>query len=201
MNDTAKPDHEGLFETATEQAGYFTTGQALRHGFSSPLITYHSKSGRFVHVAHGIYRLRDYPSSPMEYLIAAWLRLAPDAVVSHDSALDVLGLSDIIPDQIHLSVPRSRRRLTRQPGVTIHTTKKPLDGAEVISRDGVRLTAPARTIVDVAESGIAPDQVVRATREAVDRGLTTPDLIRKAAQPRGQRVESLIEAALSGNGA
>jgi predicted transcriptional regulator of viral defense system len=201
MNDTAKPDHEGLFETATEQAGYFTTGQALRHGFSSPLITYHSKSGRFVRVAHGIYRLRDYPSSPMEHLIAAWLRLAPDAVVSHDSALDVLGLSDIIPDQIHLSVPRSRRRLTRQPGVTIHTTKKPLDGTEVISRDGVRLTAPARTIVDVAESGIAPDQVVKATREAVDRGLTTPDLIRQAAQPRGQRVERLIEAALSGNGA
>ena len=199
VNDTLKttPDHEGLFETASAQAGYFTTAQALGHGFSSPLITHHARTGRFVRITRGLYRLRDYPSSPREQLIAAWLRLAPDAVVSHESALDLFGLSDVIPDAIHLSVPRTRRRLARQAGVTVHTTKRPLEGADVAVREGVRVTAPDRTIADVAESGTAPEQVVAAARQAIDRGLTTRERLREAARSRGQRVERLIDRALA----
>ena len=198
MNDTlaTRPDHQGLFDTASEQAGYFTTAQALSHRFSSPLITHHARTGRFVRITRGLYRLRDYPTSPREQLIAAWLRLAPDAVVSHESALDLFGLSDIIPNQIHVTVPRTRRRLARQPGVTVHTTKRALEGAEVAIREGVRVTAPARTIADMAESGFAPEQVIAAARQAIDRGLTTREVLRNAARGRGQRVERLIEQAL-----
>lgn len=203
MNDTVAergPDFDALFGTASEQAGYFTAAQARAAGYSWPLLSYHAKHGRFLRVARGLYRLRDYPSSPREELIAAWLRLAPDAVVSHDSALELLDLSDVIPGSIHLTVPRARRKLVRQHGVTIHTTTRPLASGDVITRDGVRLTAPARTIVDVAESGGAPEQVVRATREAIDRGLTTPARIRAAAGSRGRRVKNLIQTALSGAG-
>ena len=199
MNDTPKsrPDHEGLFQTASEQAGYFTTAQALGHGFSSALMAHHARTGRFVRITRGLYRLRDYPTSPREQLIAAWLRLAPDAVVSHESALDLFSLSDVIPDAIHLTVPRTRRRLARQPGVTVHTTKRPLEGADVSVHEGVRVTAPARTIADVAESGTAPEQVVAAARQAIDRSLTTTEKLRNAARGRGQRVERLIEQALT----
>lgn len=202
MNDTGAthPDHEALFGIATGQAGYFTTAQARDCGFSSPLITHHAKSGRFVRVARGLYRLRDYPSSPREELLAAWLRLAPNAVVSHESALELLGLSDSIPNVIHLSVPRTRRKLSRRSGVVLHTTTRPLDGSDVVVRDGMRLTGPARTIVDVAEAGAAPDQVVRAARQAIDRGLTTPSRLRAAAHGRGRRVEQLVEVGLAGTG-
>lgn len=198
VNDTskAKPNHEDLFQTASEQAGYFTTAQALDHGFSAPLITHHVRTGRFVRITRGLYRLRDYPSSPREQLIGAWLRIAPDAVVSHESALELFGLSDVIADEIHLSVPRTRRRLVRQPGVTVHTTKRRLEGVDVAVREGVRVTAPARTIADVAEAGTAPEQVVAAVRQAIDRGLTTRDGMQQAARGRGQRVERLIEHAL-----
>jgi predicted transcriptional regulator of viral defense system len=195
-----RPDHERLFATATEQAGYFTTAQARDSGFSSPLITHHAQSGRFVRVARGLYRLRDYPSSPREELLAAWLRLAPSAVVSHESALELLGLSDIIPNLIHLSVPRSRRKLSRRAGVALHTTTRPFGGSDTLFRDGMRLTGPARTIVDVAEAGVAPEQVVRATAQAIDRGLTTPRRLREAARGRGRRVEQLVEVALAGTG-
>lgn len=194
----SRPDHEALFAIASEQAGYFTTAQARDRGFSSPLLTHHAKSGRFARVARGLYRLRDYPSSPREELLAAWLRLAPDAVVSHDSALDLLGLSDVIPNLIHLSVPRARRKLTRRAGVALHTTTRPLDGPDVVARDGMRATAPARTIADVAEVGLAPEQVVRAAQQAIERGLTTPSRLREAALGRGRRVEQLIEIAIAG---
>ncbi len=155
------------------------------------------QSGRFVRVARALYRLRDYPSSPREELLAAWLRLAPEAVVSDESALELLGLSDIIPNLIHLSVPRTRRKLSRRSGVALHTTTRPLDGSDVVVRDGMRLTGPARTIVDVAETGVAPEQVVRAAQQAIDRGMTTPSRLREAALGRGRRVERLIEIALA----
>jgi predicted transcriptional regulator of viral defense system len=200
MNDmmaAIRPDSEALFASASEQAGYFTAAQARAAGYSWPLLSYHAKHGRYVRVARGLYRLRDYPSSPREEFIAAWLRLAPDAAISHDSALELLDLSDIIPGSIHLTVPRARRRLARQPGVSTHTTTRPFDSADVFTREGLRMTTPARTIVDVAESGTAPEQVIQATRQAIGRGLTTPARIRAAARSRGHRVRDLIETALS----
>jgi predicted transcriptional regulator of viral defense system len=204
VNDTIrikKPDQQALFDTASAQAGYFTAAQALDHGFSSALLTHHTKTGRFVRVVRGLYRLRDYPAEPGEEIVAAWLRQAPDAVVSHESALELLDLSDIIADRVHLTVARERRRLVSQPGVTIHTTTHPLTDADVIRRHGVRLTAPARTIADVAAAGMAPDQVLAAVGQALRRGLTTPALLREAARSRGHRVERLVEAALTVAGA
>ena len=197
MNDTSTPNHADLFAIASEQAGYFTTAQAHRVGFSSPLVRYHARTGKFIHVAHGLYRLRDYPSTPREEVLAAWLRLAPRAVVSHESALDILGLSDVIPDAIHLTVPRAYRRLTRLPGVVVHTTLRPMTHRDMVTRDGLRLTNAARTIADVADSGLAPDQVERAARSAIERGLATPRQLRTAAAQRGRRIQETIDRALS----
>jgi predicted transcriptional regulator of viral defense system len=196
MNDTGPdPDHAILFGIASEQAGYFTTRQAHDAGFSSPLIRHHVRTGRFMHIARGLYRLRDYPSTPREEVLAAWLGLAPNAVVSHESALDILGLSDVIPDAIHLTVPRAFRKSSSRPGVTVHTTIRPVRPSDIVTRDGVRLTNAARTIADVAEAGMAPDQVERAVRSAVERGLATPRQLRAAVSSRGRRVQNLVESA------
>lgn len=198
MNDTVRqPDHERLFQTASAQAGYFTTPQAQEAGFAKPLLTHHTATGRFIRVARGLYRFRDYPTSPREEVIASWLQLGPDSVVSHESALDLFGLSDVIPDAVHLTVPRARRRLSKPSGVVVHTTTRPPNPAEVLTRDGVRVTAPSRAIVDAAEAGLAPEQVVRAVREALERGLTTPARLRRSGAGRARRVEELIERALT----
>lgn len=197
MNDTTtNPDHARLFGIASEQAGYFTTTQARGAGFSSPLLRHHVRSGRFMHVARGLYRLRDYPSTPREEVLAAWLRLAPKAVVSHESALDILGLSDAIPNAIHLTVPRTFRKLTSLPGVTIHTTVRPVRPSDIVNRDGIRLTNAARTIADVVEAGLAPDQVELAVRSAIDRGFATPRQLRAAASNRGRRVQDIVDSAI-----
>jgi predicted transcriptional regulator of viral defense system len=199
MNDTFKgPDHEALFVVASTQAGCFTAAQAAAHGFSSALLSHHVRAGRFVRLSQGLYRLRDYPVQPGDEIVAAWLRQAPDAVVSHESALQVLDLADVIADRVHLTVPRSRRRLVPQDGVVIHTTTHPLGPTVTVSRRGMRVTAPARTIADVAAAGVAPDQVTAAAHTALARGMTTPALLRQAAAIRGRRVGRLIEAALSG---
>ncbi len=199
MRDTVDvPDHEALFVVASNQAGCFTAAQAAAQRFSSALLSHHVRSHRFVRLSQGLYRFQDYPVRPGDEIVAAWLRQAPDAVVSHESALQVLDLGDVITDRVHLTVPRSRRRLVSQDGVVIHTTTHHLGPGDVVTRRGMRVTAPARTIADVAAAGVAPDHVTAAALAAIARGMTTPSLLREAAAIRGQRVGRLIAAALSG---
>ena len=65
-----------------------------------------------------------------------------------------------------------------------------------MERDGIRVTSPVRTILDVAEAGMSPDQVSRAVRQAVERGLATRSQLRERGRERGRRVESLVSGAL-----
>jgi len=111
MSDTAPggPDHVCLFDAASKQHGYFTTAQAHRCGFDWRGLHYHTARGRFVRARRGLYRLRDYPTSPREEVVAAWLAAGPDAAVSHENALDLLELADVTPERVHVTVPRSRR--------------------------------------------------------------------------------------------
>jgi predicted transcriptional regulator of viral defense system len=200
MDDIAAkgPDHACLFAVASTQHGYFTARQARTCGFETDLLTYHARAGRFLRVYRGVYRLRDYPSSPLEQVVAAWLALGREmTVVSHESALALHDLSDIIPDAVHLTVPRERRYLPPLPGVRLHTSTRPLAGGDVVEREGLRVTAPVRTIIDVAEIGAGPEQVEMAARQAARRGLVLPDQLRGAARGRSQRVRALVESTLN----
>jgi len=191
------PDVRGLFALSSEQAGYFTSAQAHVHGYSPQLLSYHADRGRFERVRRGLYRLRDYPSSPREEVMAAWLAAGKEsAVVSHESALEVLGLSDVAPTTIHLLIPRGRRWVHALPGVTVHTTADDLAPDDIVTRQGMRLTAPVRTILDVADSGTAPEQVIMAVRQARERGMIVAGRLRQEAERRDRRVRGLIDRAL-----
>ena len=206
MHDTdgherAKPDHERLFQTASGQGGYFTAREAGASGFSWASLSYHARRGRFIRVRRGLYRLREYPQSTREDVIAAWLAAGrDDAVVSHESALDLLGLSDVVPDKVHLTLPRSKRYRPATPGATVHTTTRPLGTGDVVIRDGIWVTSVVRSILDAAEAGTAPEQIVAAVREAVDRGTATRPQLLGAARSRGKRVEQLVRRAVAGEG-
>jgi len=190
MHDTnSRPDARGLFALSSEQAGYFTSAQAQAQGYSPQLLGYHADHGRFERVRRGLYRLRDYPSSPREEVMGAWLAVGKEsAVVSHESALEVLGLSDVVPTTIHVLVPRARRWAHALPGVTVHTTANDLAPNDIVTRQGMRITTPLRTILDVADSGTAPEQVIMAVRQAQARGLIISARLRQEATRRDRSV-------------
>lgn len=191
------PDRLGLFDVASGQAGYFTTKQAFECGYSRSLLSHHTKTDRFIRVDRGLYRLREYPSSPREHVLAAWLAIGKDiATVSHESALDMLDLSDIIADAVHLTVPRSRRGISSLWGVKIHTTELPITPGERWMREGIAITSPIRSILDSAQTGADPDQIERAVKQAIERGLATGPAMRQAALNRKGKVARLIENAL-----
>jgi len=186
-----KPNHECLFRVASEQMGFFTNRQAALCGFSRDGLAKHAKSGRFIRERRGLYRLRDYPSSPREHVMAAWLAVGRDvAVVSHESALDLHELSDVIPDAIHLTVPRTKRAMRTLPGVRIHTTGRDFGMHDIVRLDGMRVTSPIRTILDVDDTGLSLEHVEVAARQAIQRGQATRGMFERQAAERGGRFQS-----------
>jgi predicted transcriptional regulator of viral defense system len=201
LSDTGRhPNRADLFDVASEQHGYFTAEQATRCGYAPDMLTYHVKQGTFQRVHRGVYRFRDYPSSPREDVAAAWLAVGKDvAVASHETALDLWDLSDVIPNAVHLTVPRARRSLARYPptGVIVHTTARPWDDGEVRSNEGIRVTSPERTILDAAEAGTQPEQLEKAIAQGLRRGWLDVPQLRTKARTRERRVRSLVEQALA----
>lgn len=184
------PDYNRLYETAEGQAGYFTASQAREAGFNWERLSNNVKSGLFIRVARGVYRLTRFPASPHEDLFVAWLKTGRSAVISHESALSLYELSDVLPGEIHVIVPRTSSR--RRKGIRQHTNRLAPD--EVTRRQGLPVTTVARTIADVSMSGLAAELILQALHEAIRRGLVTGEELLSYAELRGGRMKRLIQS-------
>src|SRR5439155_558602 len=81
------------------------------------LLAHHASSGRIQHAARGVFRYRQYPPSDREELVPLWLWSARCGVFSHETALSTLGLSDLAPRHVEMTLPASwRQRRVRVPG-------------------------------------------------------------------------------------
>jgi predicted transcriptional regulator of viral defense system len=188
----AGPDYDRLYEIAESQAGYFGAAQARQVGFSWERLSGNVRSGRFQRIFRGVYRLTHFPGSPFEDLFVAWLRTGPNSVISHESALSVYDLSDVLPGEVHVIIPRTASR--RRQGIRLHTNR--LQPDEITQREGLPITTAARTIVDVAKSGLAEEQIHLAIQEALQRGLTTKEDLFLQADRHGGRAARLITQAI-----
>ncbi len=190
---TRNPDLSALHRLAYSQEGLFTAQQAQERGFSAQLLAHHTRAGRFARARHGLYRLSDYPTGEHEEIRGAWLTVGMDrAVVSHESALVLHGLSDVLPNTVHLLVSREHRGIRPPAGVTLHTATAAIPDDEITTRHGIRVTTPSRAIIDAAGSGTAPEQIQMATRQALEQGRTTPSQLADQAERHGGQVAALI---------
>lgn len=199
MDDTSpnRPDRARLVEIASEHAGYFTAEQAKVCGYSRALLSHHAKQGNFVRVRRGLYRLSEFPSTRHEEVMAAWLAAGgSSALVSHESALDLLELSDVIPSSIHITIPRHERWRRAIDGVTFHTIEIPVPREHTQVREGIHITSPGRSIVDSAAAGLSEDQVRAAVASALERGLTTQSELADLAKHQGGQGERVITKSL-----
>ncbi|MGI8608893.1 MAG: type IV toxin-antitoxin system AbiEi family antitoxin domain-containing protein [Candidatus Dormibacteria bacterium] len=187
------PDVRGLEADAYAQGGYFDMSQAHAHGVSRQLLDHYVRQGRFERVRRGLYHLHGFPSAENDQMREKWMAVGTDkAVLSNQSALALLELSDVIPGAVHLLVPRRHRGLRRPHGVIIHT--RPDDETPaIVWRDGLPLTAPAQTLIDVAGE-LQPEQLVLAVEQALRQGLVTPRQLRSEAARRHRTAD--LEQAL-----
>jgi predicted transcriptional regulator of viral defense system len=187
-----RSSEDKLYELAARQAGYFTTAQARQAGVSRRQLAYYAQTRLFERVRRGMYRLTWFPASPHEDLFVAWLEAGPQAVVSHESALALYDLSDILPAEIHLIIPRTASR--RHDGIRLHTHQ--LAPEDVVWYSGLPVTSVPRTIADVASSGLAEELVIQAVGQAIQKGLATVESLLDIAECRGGRARRLIGQAL-----
>ena len=181
-----------LYQIAEPQGGYFTTEQAQATGFSRRQLTYYTSTGRLVRVGRGIYRLALFPHSPHEDLFIAWLRTGGQGVISHESALALYELSDVMPAEIHLIVPPTASR--RRPGLRLHTNR--LEPGDITTYKGLPVTTVPCTIAHVSTAGLADELIIQAVQEAIQRGMVTKKQMRGLAQQQGGRTQRLVDFAL-----
>lgn len=165
------PDRSALYELAASQEGYFSTRQARSVGYSRPLLDHHVKAGRYTRARRGVYRLVEFPAGEHEDLVIAWLWSDRAGVFSHETALALYDLSDVLPAHLHLTLPAawSRRRLMVPGDVRTHFADVP---AEERGWSGaVPVTTPLRTLRDCEEDHLPPDLLAQAVRDGIARGL------------------------------
>ena len=99
-----------LWEIATAQHGFVTAQQAIEAGIGKQALQMLVHRGTLKRAAHGVYRFPNYPAGEHDQLALAvlWTRV-PEAVLSHETALDCYGISDVNPNRIHLTVGKQRR--------------------------------------------------------------------------------------------
>lgn len=179
---------------ATLQGGYFTAKQARDAGYSYAHLAYHLKSKNFERAGQGLYRLPTVPPSENDDLVrlALWSRDRsdnPQAVVSHETALALHGLSDVIPPRVNLTVPPAFRKMAPR-GTVLHKAR--LDPADIEEREGFRVTTPLRTLLDAAAATtVSREQLAKAVADALERGLVRQSQLQAAIRRRPE-VESRL---------
>lgn len=165
------PDWHHLYEIAAAQEGLFATQQAAEAGYSPQLLAHHLWAGRMVRVRRGVYRLVHFPAGDHEELTVVWLWSEQQGVFSHQTALALHDLSDVLPARVHLTLPDPwrKRRLRVPDGVVLHYGN--VDDSERRWFGPVPATAPLRTLVDCAAAQLSPELLRGAALDALQRGL------------------------------
>lgn len=111
-----------------------------------------------------------------------------ESVISHESALYLYNLSDVLASEVHVIMPRTGSR--RRKGIRLHTNR--LNPDEITHREGLPVTTTDRTIIDVAASGLGEEQIKKAIHEGIRQGLISKEKLRSMAFHRGRNVLYII---------
>lgn len=152
----------------------FTSGMAQAAGLSPSAL----KGRRFRRLFRNAYVCSDQPVTLKTWLRAALLVLPTDAVVSHVSALWLLGVEIGNPYPIEFSTNSSM--VTKLPGIRLH---RRLGLLAPYRRSGLPVTGPDRTLVDCALR-LSFVEFVQAADWMIDAGLTSISELMEYAKSR-----------------
>jgi predicted transcriptional regulator of viral defense system len=158
-----------LFELATSQAGYFTHDPAGHGpGVLGGRACLHQKTRKLLRAYRGVYRFAHYPPTEHEELVVVWLASDQEGVFSHETALALHQLSDVLPTRMHLTLPPAWRRRALPEGIERHYAS--LQPDESVWIGPVRVTSPVRTLRDCVTAHVSPELLEQAFRQALARG-------------------------------
>jgi very-short-patch-repair endonuclease len=166
---------------AATQAGILTRGQALRCGLTRAAIHARLSTGRWQRVHYGVLATFSGKVPREARLWAAVLACGADAVLSHETAAEISGLTTERDDRIHVTVPH-HRRVSAHRGIVVH---------RAVNVPAIRHPAlvPPRTriehtVLDLAEASRDLESAMGWLARAVGARLTTPARIGAAVSGR-----------------
>jgi very-short-patch-repair endonuclease len=164
-----------LHEVGTSNHGVATRELLLRHGIAANSIDRLVRTGRLLVLRRGLYQIGPLPAAHAPEA-AAVLACGPHGRVSHTSAAAMHGMQTTSRSspKVEVTVPRHRRPRIR--GVRIHRART-LWPDEVTTFEGMPVTTPARTLLDLGEC-LSSREVEQALANALRRCLVTHEELR-----------------------
>ncbi len=201
LGDMASDVPPRLLELARCQAGVISRRQAISAGMSRGAVEAKVASGRWPTIYRGAYATFTGPVGWTARLWAVLLYAGPGARLSHETAAELLRLTDERSPAIHVMIP-AERRIRPIAGAVIHRSSH-LEQGWRFARGVPPHTLVEGTIMDLLDAATSLDDAVGWVAGAFQRNLTNEETLRRVmtARPRlrwRDRLEEVITMAASG---
>ena len=165
------------------------------------MIKFRVRSDRWRTLHPGVYATFTGGPGHTAQLWAAILAAGPGAVLSHETAAELLRLSDKVAASIHVTVPR-QRHIAAIRGVSLHRSGRAVQAAQRDSNPP--RTSVEETVLDLTQTAASFDDVCGWITRAFARDLTDESRLRAAMRQRPKLrwradLHELIAAAASGD--
>ena len=164
-----------LYALAEERDGLLTSKEARARGIQDSVLIRLAQRGRLERMTRGVYRIAHYPADRLgqyrEAVLWAHASQGPERIaLSHETALLLYGISDVNPQRVHLTVPKSARLRRQHPEwIVIH--RADLTPPEIRQHEGIPVTTVERSIMDVLSKTHRTDIARQAITDALREGL------------------------------
>ncbi len=177
---------------ARRQRGYVTRPQLLKLGLSERAIKHRVHVGRLIPVYAGVYAVGHLPTLPQDQAVGALLACGDGAVLSHSTAATAWGIFKRWETPFEVTTVVVRKR----GGIRVH--RAALERRDKKTQIGLRVTSPARTLLDVAPR-LSDKGLRRAVNDQRRAGyLRLPQLAdvleRFPRDPSSRRLRPLLDA-------
>jgi very-short-patch-repair endonuclease len=168
---------EAITELAEHQHGVIAARQLYSLGFSETQVRARVSNGLLHRVHRGVYAVGRRSLNPRGHWMAAVLACGEGAVLSHQAAGELWEIRRVTlcsgqRRSIDVTV-RGGSGARSRPGIVVHR-RQGLRDEELTMRDGIPVTSPAQTILDLATT-LPRRQLERAADEAERLGFCTED--------------------------
>jgi hypothetical protein len=186
---------QAIAAIADRQGGVIARAQLAALGLGPSAIDHRVRSGRLHLVHRGVYSVGHRVVGAQGRRWAGVLACGVASVFSHASAAAAWNLRASVSGLMHVTVGPGGR--ARRPGIRVHR-RPTLPDDEVTTLAGLAITTPARTLLDLAASGLRGRPLEAALdRSELLRLLDFADLQRLLARYPGRPGSSALVASLS----
>ena len=194
----AETGDRAVARVAAAQHGVVTRAQLEAIGFGRGAIAHRLAQARLHRLHRGVYLVGHPVAPPLARELAALLACGPGAVLSHRTAGELWGLLPAGEGNREVDITVVGRN-PRHPGIRVHRVRR-LEARHLMARRGIPVTAPARTLLDLADV-LPPRALERAVDEAqVSRRVRHEDLLAVLAEANGRHGAPALRAVLEREG-